>query len=88
MNNSPAFKFKLDCQEEVEQQGHDETLKSLTADWFIKANAHKYSYHFEWLGRPIIQYPQDIYYELFLSNLEWLILEVISMSPKKSCFEY
>jgi cephalosporin hydroxylase len=24
------------------------------------ANAKKYSYHFEWLGRPIIQYPQDI----------------------------
>jgi len=24
------------------------------------ANARKYSYHFEWLGRPIIQYPQDI----------------------------
>jgi cephalosporin hydroxylase len=24
------------------------------------ANRHKYSYHFEWLGRPIIQFPQDI----------------------------
>lgn len=24
------------------------------------ANAARYSYHFEWQGRPIIQYPQDV----------------------------
>lgn len=60
MQNSPAFKFKLDCRDEVERQGHDAILRNLTADWFIKANAHKYSYHFEWMGRPIIQYPQDM----------------------------
>ena len=70
MNNPPAFKFKLDCQKEVDQQGHDETLKSLTADWFIKANAHKYSYHFGWLGRPIIQYPQDM---VAMQELIWEI---------------
>ena len=60
MENSPALKFDSDCREEVEKQGHDFILKSLTADWFIKANSHKYSYHFKWLGRPIIQYPQDM----------------------------
>jgi cephalosporin hydroxylase len=60
MENSPAFKFKLDCRDEVERQGHDAILRNLTADWFIKANTHKYSYHFEWMGRPIIQYPQDM----------------------------
>ncbi|NDG70339.1 MAG: cephalosporin hydroxylase [Proteobacteria bacterium] len=70
MENSPVLKFKLDCQEEVERQGHDTTLKSLTADWFFKANAHKYSYHFEWLGRPIIQYPQDM---VAMQELIWEI---------------
>ena len=28
--------------------------------WFEKANSYGYSYHFECLGRPLIQYPQDI----------------------------
>ena len=29
-------------------------------DWMTRANGYNYSYHFEWLGRPIIQYPHDI----------------------------
>lgn len=60
MENSPAFSFDSDCREEVKKQGHDLNLKKITADWFINANSHKYSYHFKWLGRPIIQYPQDM----------------------------
>ncbi|NYT46279.1 cephalosporin hydroxylase family protein [Alcaligenaceae bacterium] len=34
------------------------------------ANAHKYSYHFEALGRPIIQYPQDI---VAMQELIWKV---------------
>jgi len=30
----------------------------------------KYSYHFEWLGRPIIQYPQDI---VAMQELIWQV---------------
>lgn len=32
----------------------------LSRKWLIKSAEEKYSYGFEWLGRPIIQYPQDI----------------------------
>lgn len=53
-------KFKEECQVEVEIQGHDYNLSKLTQDWINKANHLKYSYHFEWQGRPIIQYPQDM----------------------------
>ncbi len=60
MNKSPTLEFKESCQEEIQCQGESIDMKALTADWFVKANAHKYSYHFEWLGRPIIQYPQDM----------------------------
>lgn len=35
-------------------------IKRLTEDWINHVNKNKYSYHFDWLGRPIIQYPQDI----------------------------
>lgn len=33
-----------------------------------RANALKYSYHFEWMGRPIIQYPQDV---MAVQELVW-----------------
>eukprot|EP01037_Dinobryon_pediforme_P034244 gene34244-40056_t len=33
---------------------------SLSRDWFRASIEGRYSYNFEWLGRPIIQYPQDI----------------------------
>ena len=38
----------------------DEQFSNLTKQWFAVANRYEYSYHFEWLSRPIIQYPQDI----------------------------
>ncbi|MFN7714498.1 MAG: cephalosporin hydroxylase family protein [Pseudanabaenaceae cyanobacterium] len=34
------------------------------------ANPFKYSYHFEWLGRPIIQYPQDM---VAMQELIWQV---------------
>ena len=52
--------FKREGVEEIAAQGSDELLVRSTQDWMNRANANKYSYHFEWLGRPIIQYPQDI----------------------------
>jgi cephalosporin hydroxylase len=56
----PHQRFLEECEREVAAQGEDARLKALTRDWFTAANAAKYSYHFSWLGRPIIQYPQDI----------------------------
>jgi len=57
---TPYQLFKQECDREIEAIGHDESLISASRDWVNRANAQKYSYHFEWLGRPIIQYPQDI----------------------------
>jgi len=42
-----------------EMQGDNE-IKFKTFEWFSHANKFEYSYHFSWLGIPIIQYPQDI----------------------------
>jgi len=38
----------------------DAALQAKARALFAAANQHEYSYHFRWLGRPIIQYPQDI----------------------------
>lgn len=62
--------FKQECAAEVGAQGADADLRAQTRDWFNHANAHKYSYHFEMLGRPIIQYPQDI---VAMQELIWQI---------------
>jgi cephalosporin hydroxylase len=52
--------FKNEVQERIEAIGQDKILLS-SAHAFMKASIEpKYSYNFSWLGRPIIQYPQDI----------------------------
>jgi len=52
--------FKNECALEIALQGKDKELISATGHWIKLANIKKYSYHFSWFGRPIIQYPQDI----------------------------
>lgn len=63
-------KFKAECAEEIAAQGRDGALKELSGAWFDRSHAMKYSYHFEWMGRPIIQYPQDI---VAMQELIWSI---------------
>ena len=46
----------------------DKELKVKTRSWFDHAFNYEYSYHFKWLGRPIIQFPQDI---IALQELIW-----------------
>ena len=38
----------------------DPVVKKLSDKWLIACHKYEYSYHFTWLGLPIIQYPQDI----------------------------
>lgn len=73
----PYETFKKECIDEVNAQGVDAHLAESTREWVNQANARKYSYHFEWLGRPIIQYPQDIIamQELIWSTKPDLIIE-------------
>ncbi len=56
----PVEQFKQECADEIKAQGDSIPLQQLTRSWMDMANGGKYSYHFEWMGRPIIQYPQDI----------------------------
>lgn len=46
----------------------DKQLQQITREWFAKASKHYYSYHFNWLGRPIIQFPQDL---IALQEIVW-----------------
>lgn len=57
---SPKEQFEQDCRQEIAAQGKDAVAADISRKWMDAVGVHKYSYHFSWLGRPIIQYPQDI----------------------------
>lgn len=63
-------KFKSECAAEIALMGDDRELAVGTRSWMDRANRAKYSYHFEWMGRPIIQYPQDI---LAVQEIIWSV---------------
>lgn len=57
---NPIEEFKKEVENNIKNLGEDTELHQLSEQWFCKSIDDKYSYNFRWLGRPIIQYPQDI----------------------------
>ncbi len=54
--------------ENIKQLGENQQLTALSNEWLVEVSRYKYSYNFTWLGRPIIQFPQDI---LALQEIIW-----------------
>jgi cephalosporin hydroxylase len=52
--------FEHEVAARVAANGSDAPLQAATRDFMATSIAARYSYNFSWLGRPIIQYPQDI----------------------------
>lgn len=57
---SPIEQFKRERKENIRRLGKDKNLKSLALKFIIDSAKYKYSYNFDWLGRPFIQIPQDM----------------------------
>jgi cephalosporin hydroxylase len=57
--------------------GADADLRKFSRAWQVEAAKHNYIYNFSWLGRPIIQLPQDVFamQELIWSIQPDLIIE-------------
>jgi cephalosporin hydroxylase len=53
-------KFTMEVQQNIKCLGDDPALQDLSNIWIRETARYKYSYLFTWLGRPIIQFPQDI----------------------------
>ncbi len=53
-------KFKKEVEENIKTLGQQKELKELSIKWLAESAKYKYSYNFTWMGRPIIQYPQDM----------------------------
>jgi cephalosporin hydroxylase len=52
--------FKKEVQDRVDENGRNAPLKAAAHAFLKESVAPKYSYNFSWMGRPIIQYPQDM----------------------------
>jgi cephalosporin hydroxylase len=61
-------KFQAEVRQNIRSQAQDHDLQALSRIWLREVTAHKYHYNFSWLGRPIIQCPQDI---LAMQQLIW-----------------
>lgn len=62
--------FKIECSQNINHQSRDSQLISATKDFFNRSFSFKYPYNFEFLGRPIIQYPQDM---VAMQELIWAV---------------
>jgi len=52
--------FEKEKAENIKKLQSNDSLKIKSLDWMNSTAPYRYTYHFELLGRPIIQYPQDI----------------------------
>lgn len=67
MNQSDSF-FQ-ECRERITSYA-DSKLAQAGTEFMLASTMPRYSYNFTWMGRPIIQYPQDI---VAVQELIWLI---------------
>ena len=57
---NPNEEFRAQVRENIEGLANDPEAKALTNAWIRGISSHGYPYNFEWMGRPIIQVPQDM----------------------------
>lgn len=62
--------FEREVADRVAANATDQPLQATAAEFMKTSIAAKYSYNFSWLGRPIIQYPQDI---VAMQELIWTL---------------
>lgn len=69
-DSNPHAAFLSENATSIQQMGNSSELRQLTQEWINGAAEHRYTYLFTALGRPIIQFPQDM---VALHELIWRI---------------
>lgn len=57
---NPISEFIEERKQRLEANSNNTNLKAAAKAFNDASNSNQYSYNFSWMGRPIIQYPQDI----------------------------
>jgi len=68
MDSNPAKLFQQEVADSIDGLRKDPAFRDLSMLWMRDSLPHRYSYNFSWMGRPIIQYPQDM---LAMQELVW-----------------
>ena len=53
-------KFNEEVKVRINNNSKDNELQKVSSDFFMNSLKKGYAYNFSWMGRPIIQYPQDM----------------------------
>ncbi len=67
---TPEQQFAAERSERLQDYAADEGFKNLSRQWLQESMSKKYVYNYDWLGRPIIQYPQDM---VAIQELVWTV---------------
>jgi cephalosporin hydroxylase len=65
---SEVAKFFAEVANNIERQGKDKDVQALSRIWLREITPYRYAYNFTWMGRPVIQFPQDM---IALQELIW-----------------
>lgn len=57
---SEVERFNREKESLIGAMGKDPALMQLARDFMRETGKYRYTYHFHWLGRPVIQFPQDL----------------------------
>jgi cephalosporin hydroxylase len=67
---NPVTAFEAERAANITRQGEDEQLREASLRWMLDTSKYRYTYNFSWMGRPIIQFPQDI---LAMQEIIWAV---------------
>ncbi len=70
MNSNPIEQFEKERNERIVDYAKDTAFQILSRDWLRVSMQKKYVYNIDWLGRPIIQYPQDM---VAMQDIVWTV---------------
>lgn len=62
--------FQKERKDRIQSYSQNSALKAAASEFNIESNKEMYSYNFSWMGRPIIQYPQDM---IAMQEIIWRI---------------
>lgn len=67
---NPADQFAQERHDRLAGYAQDAAFQTLSRDWLQASMQRQYVYNFDWMGRPIIQYPQDM---VAMQELVWRV---------------
>src|SRR5262245_36607527 len=74
MRMSEIERFERQKHEMIQALGQDTALQQRGRDFMLESSKYRYTYHFTWLGRPVIQFPQDL---IAIQEILWQVKPAI-----------